>query len=152
MILEDPEGRTSGRRRGGGKLGHSLGSHCVASPSSGAENKAPHKDWQWSRPPSPFSPPWEHGAQNIPAPVYFGWRVTASCFHSELPAGAVLGRGWMLTLCYLIARCAGGTQLALWQGKVMVEARTNSYYQGGRGHHRPWYVGLEEVLMWSFRL
>lgn len=93
MILEDPEGRTSGHRRGGGKLGHSLGSHCVASPSSGAENKAPHKDWQWSRPPSPFSPPWEHGAQNIPAPVYFDWRVTASCFHSELPAGAVLGRG-----------------------------------------------------------
>lgn len=44
---------------------------------------------------------------------------------SELPGGAVLGRGWMLTLCYLIARCAGGTRLALWQGKVMAEARTN---------------------------
>lgn len=32
----------------------------------------------------------------------------------------------MLTLCYLIARCAGGTRrLAFRQGKVMAGARTN---------------------------
>lgn len=57
----------------------------------------------------------------------------------------------MLTLCYLIARCTGGTRLALWQGKVMAEARTN-YYKGGSGHCRPWCVGLEEILTWSSRL
>lgn len=32
----------------------------------------------------------------------------------------------MLTLCYLIARCAGGTRLALRQGKVTAGARTNA--------------------------
>lgn len=35
----------------------------------------------------------------------------------------------MLTLCYLIARCAGGARLAwldLRQGKVMAGARTNA--------------------------
>ncbi|XP_006532055.1 serine/threonine-protein kinase LMTK1 isoform X2 [Mus musculus] len=33
----------------------------------------------------------------------------------------------MLTLCYLIARCAGGTRLALWQGKEFENAEGDEY-------------------------
>lgn len=56
----------------------------------------------------------------------------------------------MLTLCYLIARCAGGTllaRLALRQGKVMPGARTNA--EGKWSSQTP---GSEEILRRSSRL
>lgn len=92
---------------------------CSKRPSRRTENKGPTQGLVAAPPTHALLAPgtWCPGHSSTTAP----W-LSAPRWSCPGPGLAAL----MLTLCYLIARCAGGSRLALQQGKVMAGVRTNT--------------------------